>query len=65
MAYVYMCTHSCVVRVTAFRTGRKFRPVSNFMELHTLTQDACSYAVLPSVLPQKINNFQLKGKTGG
>ena len=34
-----MSTHSCAVRVTIviFSTGGKFRLVSNFMELHTLT----------------------------
>ena len=43
MAYVYA---TCVVRVTIFSTGGKFRPVSNFTELHTLTQAARSYSLL-------------------
>ena len=40
MAYVYA---ACV---TIFSTGGKFQPVLNFMELHTLTLVACSYALL-------------------
>ena len=34
MVYVYA---TCAVRVTIFSTGSKFRPVSNFTELYTLT----------------------------
>ena len=41
-----MSTRSCAVRVTIFSTGGKFRPVSNFTELHTLTLAACFYALL-------------------
>ena len=40
MAYVY----KCAVCATIFST---VRPVSNFMELHTLPLAACSYALLP------------------
>ena len=36
----YMCY--CII----FSTGGKFRLVSNFTELHTLTLAACSYALL-------------------
>ena len=35
-----------VLHVTIFSTGGKFRSVSNFAELHTLTLAACSYALL-------------------
>ena len=42
-AYVYPV---CAVRVTIFSTGAKFRPVSNFMELHALTQATRSYELL-------------------
>ena len=44
MGYIYMC--SCAVHVTIFSTGRKFQRVSNFMELHALSQTTGSYAVL-------------------
>ena len=43
MPYVYA---ACPVRVTIFSTGGKFRPVSNFTELHTLTLAARSYTLL-------------------
>ena len=35
LAYVY--TAACAIHVTIFSTGGKFRLVSNFTELHTLT----------------------------
>ena len=34
------------MHVTTFSTGDKFRLVSNFTQLHTLTQVAHSYALL-------------------
>ena len=37
---------ACTVHVTIFSTGGKFRLVSNFTELHTLTLAARSYALL-------------------
>ena len=37
---------TCAGRVTIFSTGGKFRPVSNFTYLHTLTLATCSYALL-------------------
>ena len=40
MTYVY------AVHVTILSKGDKFRLASSFMELHTLTLDACSYAFL-------------------
>ena len=43
MAYIYT---ACAVRVTIFSTGSKFRPVSNFTELHAFTLAARSYALL-------------------
>ena len=43
MAYVYA---ACAVHVTIFSTGSKFRPVSNFTELHALTLATRSYALL-------------------
>ena len=43
MAFVYV---ACTVHVTNFSTGGKFRPVSNFAELHALTLAARSYALL-------------------
>ena len=43
MAYV---KSGCAVRVTIFSTGGKFRPVSNFTELHAHTLVARSYALL-------------------
>ena len=46
MAYVYAVW---AVRVTIFSTGGKFQPVSNFTELHTSTQAACSCALLLNV----------------
>ena len=48
MAYVYV--HTCMQHVqynVCFSTGGKFRPVSNFTELHALTLAAHSYALLP------------------
>ena len=47
MAYV---NAACTGRVTIFSTGGKFRPVSNFTQLHALTLAARSYALL-SQLP--------------
>ena len=43
MAYVYA---ACAVHVAIFITGGKFRLVSNFAELHTLTLSARSYGLL-------------------
>ena len=43
MAYVYT---ACTIRATIFSAGSIFRPASNFMELHTLTLAARSYALL-------------------
>ena len=40
----YICVHA--VRVTIFSTGSKFRLVSNFTELHVLTQVAHPYVLL-------------------
>ena len=37
---------ACAVCVTNFSTGSKYRPVSNFAKLHTLTWAACFYALL-------------------
>ena len=45
LCLVYTYT-ACAVCVTIFSTGSKFRPVSNFRELHTLTQATHSYALL-------------------
>ena len=48
-AYViYICLRSiytCAVHVTIFSNGSKFRPVSNFTELHTLTLASRCYAL--------------------
>ena len=41
-----MSTQHAPVRVTIFSTGGKFRPVSNFTELHTLTLATRSYTLL-------------------
>ena len=41
----YFCT-ACAVRVTIFSMGGKFRPVSNFTELHALALAARSYVLL-------------------
>ena len=43
MTYVYT---ACTVCVTIFHIGIKFRPVSNFTELHAVIQAAHSYALL-------------------
>ena len=43
MAYVYTTS---AVGVTIFSIGGKFRPVSNFTELHALTLAVHSYALL-------------------
>ena len=40
-----MSMRSCAVRVTIFSTGGKLWLVSNFMELHTLTQATRSYVL--------------------
>ena len=45
-----MSMHSCAVYVTIFSTSGKFQLVSNFAELHGLTQAAHSYALLPLYL---------------
>ena len=45
-----MSTHSCAVLATILSTGGKFRPVSNCMQLHTLTLAACSYALLYCIM---------------
>ena len=37
---------ACPVQIATFNTGDKFRPVSNFTELHALTQAVHSYALL-------------------
>ena len=42
-----LCLHTAA-RVTIFSTGGKFGPVSNFTELHALTQVAHSYVLLYS-----------------
>ena len=57
MAYVYA---ACAVCVTIFSTGGKFRPVSTFMELHTLTLAARSYALLiqPKIEHTRITSVQ-------
>ena len=44
-----MPTRSCAVHVTIFSTGGKFRPVSNFTKLYTLTLAAHSYVLLAIV----------------
>ena len=44
-----MPTCSFAVCVIIFSTGGKFRPVSNFTELHTLTLATRFYALLPVV----------------
>ena len=41
-----LCLCSMPGRVTVFNTGGKIRPVSNFMELHTLTEAAISCTLL-------------------
>ena len=43
MVYVYA---TCTVCVTILSTGGKFQPVSNFTELHALTQAIHSHALL-------------------
>ena len=45
MAYVYTV---CTVHVTIFSADGKFRPVSDFTELHGLTLAACSCVLLPT-----------------
>ena len=54
-----MSMRSCAVRVTIFSTGGKFRPVSNFTELHALTQASHSYALLdkPSISPALLSTY--------
>ena len=54
MAYVYA---ACAARFTIFSIGDKFRPVSNFMELHALTPAARSYALLIPGMRVLITNF--------
>ena len=53
MAYVNTTCAGCV---TIFSTGSKFRPVSNFTQLHVhaVTLAACSYAVLHVVFVQTV-----------
>ena len=43
MSYVY---EACPGRVTIYSIGGKFQPISNFMELRTLTLAARSYVLL-------------------
>ena len=40
-----MSTRHAQLRVTVFSTGSEFRPISNFTELHTLTQAARSHTL--------------------
>ena len=51
----------CVVHVTIFSTGGKFRPVSIFTQLHALTLVACSYALLllAIIQTQAVKNHQI------
>ena len=44
--YVLSNYAACLVCVTIFSTGGKFRLVSNFTELHALTLATCFYAFL-------------------
>ena len=48
MAYVY--TQLCAICVTTFSNDGEFRLVSNFTELHALTQAARSYTLLAGVV---------------
>ena len=48
MPYVYA---ACTVCVIIFSTSDKFRPVSNFTELHALTLAAHSCALLVDISP--------------
>ena len=48
--------------VTIFSTGSKFQPVSNFTELHALTQATRSYALL--TLPMKPDRQRLSAVNG-
>ena len=41
-----LCPLACAVCVAIFSNGGKFRLVSNFMELHALTQADHSYVLL-------------------
>ena len=54
MPYVYAACAACV---TIFKTGSKFRPVSNFTELHALTVAARSYVLLADTI--KVGLFML------
>ena len=47
-----MCLATCLraAALTIFSTGGKFRPVSNFTELHALTLAARSYALLHDLI---------------
>ena len=45
---MFMC--SCAVHVTIYSAGGKFQPVSNFTELHALTQAPRSYVLLMAIL---------------
>ena len=47
---------ACAGRVTIFSTGGKFRPVSNFTELHALTLAARSYALLTEMIARVCGN---------
>ena len=58
MVYVYT---ACAARVTIFSTGGKFHPVSNFTELHALTQAVRSYALLISYIAQYYMKLLYKG----
>ena len=52
---------SCTVRVTIFSTGGKFKLVSLFTELHTLTQAARSYALLYTLCNQRLGEVWEQG----
>ena len=43
---VYAYAAACAIHVSIFSTGSKFRLVSNFTELHTLTLATCAYVFL-------------------
>ena len=51
MAYV---NAACAGHVTIFSTGCKFRPVSNFTQLHALTLAARSYALLVMLKAERL-----------
>ena len=60
-----LCAYaSCAVCVTIYSTGGKFRSVSNFTELHTLTPTVMSVNVLAVFLVKKFRPFFLQGHRG-